>query len=108
MSVIPTFKRGDTFRFLLVVPDDFADGFWVGWTVTSQARTTRGKLIADLEPTWQDPAADTRVLELVNTDTQEWPVGIIEIDVQFVNDTTNEKRSTVTKQIEVVRDVTQP
>lgn len=101
-------KRGDTFDRLLVVPDSYADGFWVGWEVTSQVRTARGKLIADLTPTWQDPAAETRVLRLFQLDTAEWPVGEQEIDVQFERESDGTKQSTVTLKVNVVQDVTQP
>lgn len=103
-----THKRGDTFDRLLLIPADFADGYWVGWVVTSQARTPRGKLIADLTPTWAAPAGDTRILRLFNTSTQLWPIGAQEIDVQFKRTSDATIRSTVTMALNVVHDVTQP
>lgn len=102
-------KRGDTFDRLLVIPADFADGYWVGWTVTAQIRTARGKLISDLVATWADPASTTRTLRLFDATTQDWPIADDhEIDVQFVRISDGTKRSTETLIVTVVRDVTQP
>lgn len=102
------FKRGDTFNFLLTVPTDYVDGFWLGWVVTSQIRTARGKLIDDLTATWEDPAEDTRVLRLFNAETTAWPVGQQEVDVQFTKTSDSTVRSTQTLLVEVVKDITQP
>jgi hypothetical protein len=102
------FKRGDTFEFLLTVPTDYVDGFWLEWDVTSQIRTPRGKLIADLTATWEDPAEDTRVLRLFYAETTGWPVGLQEVDVQFTKTSDDTVRSTQTLIVDVVKDVTQP
>ena len=101
-------KRGDTFDRLLVLPAEFVDGYWLGWTVTAQLRTARGKLISDFVTSWANPAATTRILRLFLDDTQDWPLGDQEFDVQFVRDSDGFKRSTVTQIVTVVRDVTQP
>ena len=107
MTSIPH-KRGDTFDQLLLVPEVFADGYWIGWSVTSQIRTARGKLIGDLVVSWADPAETTRILRLFSDDTTRWPVGDLEVDVQFVRDSDGLKRSTETVVVSVLRDVTQP
>lgn len=101
-------KRGDTFDRLLVMPADFVDGYWLGWTVTAQIRTARGKLISDFVASWAAPAATTRTLRLFVADTQEWPLGDLEVDVQFVRTSDGTKRSTETLIVAVLRDVTQP
>ena len=106
MAITIQHKRGDTFDHLLLLPDSFADGFFVGWAVASQVRTTRGKLVADLAVSWADPAADTRVLQLLGADTTTWPVGTLEFDVQFTR-SDGVVRSTETVLLEVLRDQTQ-
>jgi hypothetical protein len=108
MAVTVIHKRGDTFDQLLLIPDSFADGYWIGWTATSQIRTARGKLIAPLTVSWADPAADTRVMRLFNDETAGWPVGDLEIDVQFVRNSDGLTRSTETIAVTILRDVTQP
>ena len=100
------FKRGDTFDRILLIPEaTFADGYFLGWTVTSQIRTSTGRLIGELTPTWADPAADTRFLQLVNEDTTKWPIGTHEVDAQFVSPT-GYILSTETLLVNVLRDVT--
>ncbi len=101
-------KRGDTFDRLLVMPAEFVDGYWLGWTVAAQIRTARGKLISDLITSWADPAADTRTLRLFHADTEEWPLGAHELDVQFTRTSDGTIRSTETLIVTVLRDVTQP
>jgi hypothetical protein len=103
-------KRGDTFDRLLVMPAEFVDGYWLGWTVTAQLRTVRGKLISDFVTSWADPAATTRILRLflADSETQAWPLGDQEFDAQFVRISDGWKRSTVTQIVTVLRDVTQP
>lgn len=100
------FKRGDTFDRILLIPEaTFPDGHFLGWTVTSQIRTSTGRLIGDLTATWADPAADTRFLRLFNNDTTKWPLGTHEVDAQFVSPT-DFVLSTETLLVNVLRDVT--
>lgn len=103
-------KRGDTFDRLLVMPAELVDGYWIGWTVTAQLRTPRGKLISDFVTSWADPAATTRILRLFadDTQTQAWPLGDQEVDVEFTRVSDGTVRSTVTQVVTVLRDVTQP
>lgn len=108
MAVTIEHKRGDTFDRLLVIPADYVDGYWIGWTVTAQIRTPRGKFISDFVTSWADPAATTRTVRLFDASTQDWPLGDQEIDVQFVRDSDGTIRSTVTLLVSVLRDVTQP
>lgn len=108
MAELIQVKRGDTFDFLVAVPESYADGYWTGWTVASQIRDTRGRLIADLTATWQDPEEDTRVLRLFQSETAAWPIGTHELDIQFTHTANETVISTVTQPVEVLRDVTQP
>jgi hypothetical protein len=101
------FKRGDTFDQVLIFPEEtFPDGYFLGWTVTSEVRTATGRLVGELTPTWVAPEANTRSLRLVEMDTTTWPIGTHELDVQFVSPT-GFVRSTETLLVDVLRDVTQ-
>jgi hypothetical protein len=100
-------KRGDSFDRLINIPSAFADGYFVGWTVSAQVRTAQyGAAIDDLVCTWIDPVK-TRILSIKRLDTKLWPIGLAEMDVQFTRDSDGYTTSTSTLQFEVVRDVTQ-
>jgi hypothetical protein len=102
-------KRGDTFLWLFVLPEgEYPDGFFDGWQVAAQIRTAKakGKLIAELQPSWGDPAEATRILRLFAADTRLWPVGEHELDVQFTRTADGTIRSTETLVVEVVKDIT--
>lgn len=102
-------KRGDTFDRLLLMPsEEFPDGYFLGWDVTSQIRTPRGTLVADLTTSWADPAADTRVLRIFSDPTEDWPIGRLEIDVQFTRQSDSLTRSTETLYVDILKDVTRP
>jgi hypothetical protein len=98
-------KRGDTFAKVLVLSDDIDDGYFVGWDVAGQIRTTQGRLIADLVVTWLDEP-DRRMLRLYAENTRLWRLGTHELDVQFTRISDGFVVSTVTTPINVIRDVT--
>lgn len=99
-------KRGDSFDHLAAIPTTFADGYFVGWTVTAQVRTAQyGKLLSDLVCTWADPAT-TRTLSVTSLNTQNWDIGNAEMDIQFVRTSDNKTISTNTISICVIKDVT--
>lgn len=76
-------KRGASFNREMTLPvEPFPDGYFAGWTVSSQARTLKGELVADMTCTWLDPVT-TRQLVLSVADTSAWPLGPIAIDVRF-------------------------
>lgn len=83
------FKRGSTFTFLLELPPAIEDGHFVNWTLKSQIRrmenATPDGFIANLAATWEDPVATTRVIKVHATDTQDWPLGIAEVDIVFTS-----------------------
>lgn len=101
-------KRGDTFDYTAVIPSSFADGYFVGWTVTSQVRTDfQQNLLADIDCTWIDPVT-TRTLSLKKMSTSNWTIGDADMDIQFVRNSDGYTLSTGTIAIQVVRDITQP
>lgn len=98
-------KRGDSFHRLASIPDTFADGYFVGWSVSSQIRTKPGKLVAVLDCEWED-AATTRTLSLKAIDTTGWAVGPVEMDIQFVRSSDGFVLSTSTVAFEIIKDIT--
>jgi hypothetical protein len=102
-------KRGDTFLWLFVLPEDeYPDGYFTGWEVAAQIRTAkaRGRLIAELEPSWGNPAETTRILRLFAADTRLWPVGEHELDVQFTRLSDGTIYSSDTLPVEITKDIT--
>lgn len=101
-----TVKRGDTFDQLVSLPDTFADGYFVDWTITSQIRTAKySRLIAEFSPTWLDPVT-TRVIKLFMLDTQSWPIDTLQIDIQFTRNSDSYIISTQTIDVIVIKDIT--
>lgn len=100
-----THKRGDSFDRVGAMPAQFADGYFVGWTVASQIRTASGTLVADLVCTWLDNAT-TRDLRLTKIDTTAWPAGEAKIDVQFKRTSDGFTFSSETETLWIVGDVT--
>lgn len=110
-------KRGDSFDYVVTIPATFEDGYFVGWDVSAQlrkapsgplaklAREEPGELIASLDATWADPAT-TRTLHLLKIDTDTWPMGAAELDIQFRRQSDGYKTSTRTVELQIVRDVT--
>lgn len=117
-----THKRGDTFDRIVTLPafdaetnTGFEDGYFAsGWTLAAQVRTHQpaapnrpplGTLVADLQVSWLD-AVTTRNLRLLAIDTNAWPIGACEVDVQFTRTSDSYVISTSTAVFEVVRDTT--
>lgn len=101
-------KRGDSFDYTATVPGDFADGYFAGWTVTSQVRNAKtGVLVAELGATWTDPAT-TRALRLLALDTSAWTIGQMKFDVRLRRDSDGYTLSTSTVLFNLVEGVTQP
>lgn len=101
-----TVKQGATFDFTLTLPTTYPDGFFLGCTLQAQIRTPTRKLIADLTPTWAAPAATTRFLRLYNNATEQWTVGVQELDARMVL-SSGEKFAIETQLVEILRSVTQ-
>lgn len=109
-SQMQVHKVGDSFTRLFVVPPEFADGYFVGWVVTSQIRDQDGALVADSECTWLDQVT-TRNLKLRVANTaawSQWAGQVVSTDIQFVRTADGEVMSTTTASFKIVKDVTQP
>lgn len=102
-------KQGATFDEILILPEeDFPDGFFLLWDVSSQVRTTKGTILADVTPTWEDPAASTRYLRIQYLDTTSWPLERVELDVRFVRQSDGFVIYSEIELIEVLKRVTIP
>jgi hypothetical protein len=101
-----TLKQGVTFDCALVMPAVYPDGFFLGWTLQSEIRTTAQKLIQTLTATWIAPASTTRNIRLLSNTTAMWPVGIHEFDARLTSPT-GKVVATETHWIEIRRSATQ-
>ena len=98
-------KRGDTFSLAAVVQGDGVAADITGWTIASQIRTASGTLIDTLTVAVTSAVAGTYTLdESAAGVTEAWPVGKLEMDIQYT--VGGVIVSTETAQIRVERDVT--
>lgn len=102
------FSKGTTFSFLMQIPDDIPAGLLKGYLPTAQLRKFKSNqangLIADLNCFWADPKT-TKLLTVYHNLTDDWPVGLAEMDVLFESANGSKIRST-TVQIQIVRGIT--
>ena len=68
-------KSGELFDQPLVIPADFADGYFAGAALFGAVCDRAGVKVADLACTWADPVT-TREIRMVGP-TESWPVGRI-------------------------------
>ncbi len=102
-ALLGTVKQGDTFAFYLDLNDDETPVTGAVAKLKSQVRSkANGNLIAELTIT-EEVSTPGRYL-FAFADTQSWPIGIQEVDVQYEDgDITS---SSETLDIKVVKDVT--
>jgi hypothetical protein len=103
MNTLSEFKRGDTFVLVCTYKTDNVPTPIFGKTIVSQIRNSAGNLIAnlDVEADDEDPAKFTLTPD---TDTAEWPLGVLLCDIEITGD--DIVRSTQTIEIPVVKDIT--
>lgn len=102
----PDHIRGATFTRLFPVPEQFGDGYFAGWVVSSEVREAGGKIVAAPVCEWLN-AATTRELKLRVADTTAWPAGELDIDIKFVRTADGEVIKTTTARFTVGSGVTQ-
>ena len=95
------FKRGDTFLVAAVLPESARPAL-AGADARSQIRRPDGRLVATLDVT----LTTDQVGLGFSGSTQDWPLGQVEIDVQFTLPS-GLITSTATTTFNVVKDVTQ-
>lgn len=109
MTSVPTitWKRGDTFEAECTYKNDVGGAVDLdGITITSQFRLPRGVLISDADVEIVSPAS-SGVFRVIVADTDDWPTGILEWDIQYRLDG-GSIVSSDTILVNVVRDVTRP
>uniref|UniRef100_A0AB39ACL0 L-shaped tail-fiber protein n=1 Tax=Erwinia phage Fifi051 TaxID=3238787 RepID=A0AB39ACL0_9CAUD len=103
------FAKGQTFSFLMKIPDSVEAGFFKGYLPKAQLRKYKSNqsngLIANLNCFWADPKT-TKMLTLYDNATENWPVGLAELDVLFQSAEGSLIRST-TVTVQIVRGITQ-
>jgi hypothetical protein len=103
-------KRGDTFYYAVPIPLSKADGFYKAFkTPRAQIRSLAGNLVAECQVSWADPET-TRVLHLLvgAPIVQTWPLGTLQIDIEFTRLSDLFVMSTMTGTFECVNDITKP
>ena len=102
-ALLGTVKQGDTFAFYLDLNDDETPVTGAAAKLKSQVRAkSNGNLIAELTIT-EEVSTPGRYL-FKSTDTQTWPIGIQEVDIQYEDG--DIVTSSETLDIKVVKDVT--
>ena len=91
-------KQGERFDQTLLIPADFADGHFLGATLTGAVCTRDGAKVADLLCTWDGPA--TREIRMV-ADTGAWPIRRLYSDVLIYRSGDGLSRYTQTIRIRV-------
>lgn len=81
MRRIP-FKRGDTFLLRCTLQSEGISD-WSGWALPSAQVRYRDTLVSTLSAVWLDHAAGVYTLRADTT--QAWPVGDLQVDVQYTS-----------------------
>ncbi len=99
-------KRGDSFDYTAELPSSFADGYFSGWSLSSEVRRkSNNQLVSTLSASWVDPAK-TRSIRLLALDTLSWPLEDMVFDVVLRRPSDGYRISTNTVSFSVVRGVT--
>lgn len=100
-----THKRGRSFDKALIIPDTFADGFFIGFTPKAELRDQSGTLVATFNCAWADPVT-TRNLMIQQLDTNTWPTTSCVFDVRFRRESDGYTKYTNTETVLIVKNVT--
>ena len=98
-------KRGDTFSLNFTLENDGNPVSMVGWTITSQARQSDDTLVQDFTVTITDVDNGEFTISSTDTETEVWPIGTLEVDVEFIESDTTVS-SSETFYISVIKDIT--
>lgn len=78
------FKRGGSFSTTFTIPAEYSDGHFAGWLPLAQVRcesnTLPAGLVVTLDCAWED-AIITRKMGVLIKNTDNWPAGLIHVDV---------------------------
>lgn len=106
MKTIAPFKRGDTFSLACTWKVDNTPTDITGLTITSQIRSSSGRLIAELRVVAENQTTNPGKYALVpvNPDTHLWPIDAARCDIQVDDQGIN--RSSETFLIPIIEDIT--
>lgn len=98
-------KRGDTFELTCSLENGGNDVDITGWTVAAQLRKTDDTLVQAMTITVTNASAGEFIISASDTETDDWPIENLEIDVQFTEASGNIS-SSETFTINVIKDIT--
>lgn len=102
------FKRGGDFSIILTLPSYVQPDHFADWTATAQVRKYQNDgasgFIANLVFEWL-PDSQHLGFRLTNEDTDNWPLGLAEMDVLFTSPT-GKKTQTQTVIFKIDRGIT--
>lgn len=96
------FKQGDSFVLEGAVTEANLAKDMTGWSVVSELRS-RGALVCTLTFAWVNQTAGTYRLSALPAATRNWPVAVLDIDVQYTSPS-GQVTSTVTFQVSCAAD----
>lgn len=109
MPTVIDFKRGQTFSFVMGVPDNVEAGTLVHWKPSAQLRKkgniTQQGLIANINTFWADETTTQDVM-FYHNNTHKWPLGLAEMDILFTS-TNGETLRSDTLTFNIIAGVTQ-
>lgn len=101
--VLPDMKRGETFEFTVKFHNDGTDVEMDADDVRCEVRAKNsGKLLEECTK----EQVDAYTVKFTVTDTDEWPIGDIEFDVDYTIDDIKYSSPTYTRK--VIKDITRP
>ena len=102
------FKRGPDLNLILVLPSYVPAAYFSDYTGTAQLRRykddSEAGIIAEITFTWINPV-DARAFTLTHSGTDEWPLGLAELDVILEN-SVGSKVGTATILLRIERSIT--
>lgn len=98
-------KRGDTFELTCSLENGGNDVDITGWTVAAQLRKTDDTLVQAMTITVTNASAGEFTITAANTETDDWPLGNLDIDVEFT-EASGAVSSSETFTINVIKDIT--
>ena len=104
MAII-THKRGDTFELTLSLENQGNPVDITNFTIASQIRDQDDQLVQALTVTKTDASNGQFTLTATDTQTDDWPIAKLDVDVEFVEPDTTVS-SSETFNIQVIKDIT--
>lgn len=98
-------KRGDTFELTCSLENGGNPVDITGWTVAAQLRKGDDTLVQSVTVTVTDASAGEFTVTAASTETDDWPIENLDIDVEFT-EASGAVSSSETFTINVIKDIT--